>query len=145
MFEERVSGYRILGVGSGWLRGSSAARAKERPVTDPVDGNGNPFIYLWSTSCGPGARPPGLQWEASPGLTSQAGGRCKPANVQLLFIQQEAGPQVQPGESAGYSATSRHTLQLSCPRSWTSKLFRITPSVSLLSKGIPGIGISHLH
>lgn len=68
MFEERVSGYRILGVGSGWLRGSSAARAKERPVTDPVDGNGNPFIYLWSTSCGPGARPPGLQWEASPGV-----------------------------------------------------------------------------
>lgn len=59
----------------------------------------------------------------SPALISQAGGRCKPGNMQLLFIQQEAGLQLEPGDSAGFSATSRHTLQLSCVdcRSWKSK------------------------
>lgn len=37
----------------------------------------------------------------SPALTSQAGGRCKPGNVQLLFIQQEAWLQLQPGGKRG--------------------------------------------
>lgn len=76
--------------------------------TDPVgveQRDGMPFIYLWSTSGGVGAGRPGLQWEASPGvwlLTPQAGGRCKLDNVQLLIVLQEAGLQVQPGESAGF-------------------------------------------
>ena len=91
-------------LGLGGFGAALRPGGKERPGTDPVDRK--PFIYLRSASRGPGAGPPGLRGEASPGvpyLTSQAGGRCKPANV--LFIQQEAGLQVEPGESAGFSVT----------------------------------------
>lgn len=77
-------------------------------ATDPADTqrrDGFPFIHMWSASLGPG---PGAAWgrrggeSRSPALTSQAGGRCKPANVQLSIRQAERpGFRVPPWQSAG--------------------------------------------
>lgn len=48
----------------------------------------------------------------SPALTSQAGGRCKPENVQLSIHQAEAGLQGSTMAKCGVSVTCSHTLQL---------------------------------
>lgn len=53
-------------LGLGGFGAALRPGGKERPGTDPVDRK--PFIYLRSASRGPGAGPPGLRGEASPGV-----------------------------------------------------------------------------